>query len=297
MVPDLYQFISKNAVIELLEAAVIEDQGVEYTDITSKLLVDSKEKAQASIRSRSVGRLCGAALLQGCCLHAGALVADEIDVHLTDGARLARGSAIATLRGSLRGLLAVERVALNLLTHLSGIATLTARYVEAASGTKARIYDTRKTHLGLRGLEKYAVACGGGHSHRMGLYDAVLVKDNHIAHIPPNQLTDRLAEMIAQARAMRKPPTFIEIEVDTLDQLKRVLPAAPDIVLLDNMKLDQLRSAVSIRDRLCPGIELEASGGVNLETVTGIARTGVDRIAVGAITHSAPALDIGMDIL
>lgn len=292
---DPHQFVEAGELVALIEKARIEDLGRDRFDITSSLLIESDRGGQASIRARAAGRLSGAALVPGVIAAYDTVI--ELASPLADGSPLRAGAVIATLRGPLRSLLAVERVALNLLTHLSGIATLTARYVEAVGGTKARIYDTRKTHLGLRGLEKYAVVCGGGHSHRKGLHDAVLVKDNHLAHIPPDQLTEQLVKMVAKARAMPTPPAFIEIEVDTLDQLKRVLPAGPDIVLLDNMKLDQLRSAVSIRDRMSPGVELEASGGVNLETVTGIARTGVDRIAVGAITHSAPALDIGMDIL
>jgi nicotinate-nucleotide pyrophosphorylase (carboxylating) len=292
---DLAQFVNARDASALIARARAEDLGPDGRDVTSELLIDTDRTGEASIRSRVVGRLCGAALLPAVVEAYDPTVA--LDAKLDDGARLIPGSIIAAVRGPLRSLLAIERVALNLLTHLSGIATLTARHVEAVGGTKARIYDTRKTHAGLRNLEKYAVACGGGHPHRMGLHDAVLVKDNHIAHVPPAELGDRLAALVAEARAVRPAPAFVEIEVDTLEQLKLVLPAGPDIVLLDNMKLDQLRSAVSIRDRMAPGVELEASGGVNLETVTAIARTGVDRIAVGAITHSAPALDIGMDIL
>ena len=206
------------------------------------------------------------------------------------------GDVVGTLSGSLRGILAVERVLLNLLTHLSGIATLTAAYVAQVAGTSADIYDTRKTIPGLRDLAKYAVACGGGCNHRMGLHDAVLVKDNHIAHIAPAELPGALARMVVAARAAKPRPTFVEIEVDTLDQLRAVLPTGPDIVLLDNMAPDQLRDAVALRNAAAPGVLLEASGGVTLETVGAIARTGVDRIAVGALTHSAPALDLGLDI-
>ena len=224
----------------------------------------------------------------------------ELDVKLDDGAALKPAAVVAHVRGPLRALLAMERVALNFLTHLCGIASLTARYVEAVRGTQAGIYDTRKTIPGLRRLAKYAVTCGGGHAHRVGLHDAVLVKDNHIAAVPLDRLTDFVADMVRRAAALQPPPAFVEVEVDTIEQLKRVLPAMAaspgSIVLLDNMKLDQLRTAVNVRNQAAPGVLLEASGGVGLDTVIGIARTGVDRIAVGALTHSAPALDLGLDV-
>jgi nicotinate-nucleotide pyrophosphorylase (carboxylating) len=190
---------------------------------------------------------------------------------------------------------------LNLLGRLSGIATLTRQYVAAVEGTKARIYDTRKTTPGWRRLEKYAVRMGGGHNHRTGLFDAVLIKDNHLAFSVGQGLT--LAEAVRQARRCvesapkpgHKEPLLIEVEVDTLEQLEQVLAATPDMVLLDNMRPDELREAVAMRDRLAQQIELEASGGVNLATVAEIARTGIERISVGALTHSAAALDVGLD--
>ena len=141
-----------------------------------------------------------------------------------------------------------------------------------------------------------APVCGGGHSHRLGLYDAVLVKDNHIAHLGLDRLTQSLSEAVAKARALKPAVAFVEVEVDTLEQLERVLPAGPDIILLDNMTTQQMREAVALRDRVAPRVELEASGGVNLDTVRDIARTGVERIAIGALTHSAPSLDLGLDI-
>lgn len=294
MPPPLHSFTTQSQLADLIARARAEDLGDPPRDLTSELLVPADEQGEAVLRSRAVGRLAGAALL-----HTVAKAYDPaitLDVTLDDGDKLVPGAVIARVAGPLRSLLAMERVALNLLTHLSGVATLTARYVEAVGGSKARICDTRKTHLGLRGLEKYAVVCGGGVSHRIGLYDAVLVKDNHLARIRFPELAEFTGDVVRRARSVTPPPAFVEIEVDSLEQLKAVLPAGPDLVLLDNMKLDQLRSAVSIRDRIAPAVELEASGGVNLETVTAIARTGVDRIAVGAITHSAPALDIGMDM-
>ena len=185
---------------------------------------------------------------------------------------------------------------MNFVTHLSGIATLTSQYVQAVKGTNAVICDTRKTIAQMRSLAKYAVACGGGVNHRMGLFDAVLIKDNHIAGIAPDDLTHALISAIIKARAAQPPPAFIEVEVDTLEQLRRVLLCAADMILLDNMSPPQLREAVAMRDADAPQVQLEASGGVTLDNVRAIAESGVDRIAVGQITHSAPALDMGLDI-
>jgi nicotinate-nucleotide pyrophosphorylase (carboxylating) len=202
-------------------------------------------------------------------------------------------------------LLTGERILLNLIGRLSGIATLTRRYVDAVAGTGARIYDTRKTTPGWRRLEKYAVRLGGGHNHRTGLFDAILIKDNHLAlgaagqgaaHLSPAQAVRRardLAQSMAAAKSAE--PLIVEVEVDTLGQLALVLEESPDIVLLDNMPPDVLREAVALRNRVASGIELEASGGVTLESVTEIAGTGVERISVGALTHSATNLDVGLD--
>ena len=204
-----------------------------------------------------------------------------------------------------RSLLSGERIFLNLIGRLSGIATLTRRYVEAIAGSGARIYDTRKTTPGWRRLEKYAVRLGGGHNHRTGLYDAILIKDNHLAlgaagqgaaHLSPAQAVRRARELVeSMAAAQSGEPLIVEVEVDTLEQLAMVLGEGPDIVLLDNMPPDVLTQAVDLRDRVAPGIELEASGGVTLETVARIAATGVERISVGALTHSAGSLDVGLD--
>ena len=205
-------------------------------------------------------------------------------------------------------MLQVERPMLNLLGRLSGIATLTREFVEAAAGTKARIYDTRKTTPGWRRLEKYAVGCGGGWNHRTGLFDAVLIKDNHLAlgagsadseagYTPAEAVVRARRFIEEQAPAPARQEMIIEVEVDTLDQLDEVLLAEPDIVLLDNMGAAELREAVRRRDARNPRVELEASGGVSLETVRAIASTGVERISVGALTHSALCLDIGLDWL
>ncbi|MFH1919681.1 MAG: carboxylating nicotinate-nucleotide diphosphorylase [Planctomycetota bacterium] len=231
-----------------------------------------------------------------------------------DGQPARPGDRIARIEGPAASLLTAERPVLNLLGRLSGIATLTRAYVEAVAGTKARIYDTRKTTPGWRRLEKYAVRAGGGCNHRTGLFDAVLIKDNHLALGAQSTGTDAKrwsaaarytpAEAVTRARRFVQQRAsgasdrrmIIEIEVDTLQQLKEVLPAGPDIVLLDNMSPAELAEAVECRNSVNPGVELEASGGVRLETIGRIASSGVDRISVGALTHSAVWLDVGMDI-
>jgi nicotinate-nucleotide pyrophosphorylase (carboxylating) len=298
MTIDLRRYIAPGDLNRLIRAARTEDLGPRPCDITSRLLIPAGARAAAELRARSAGRWCGAALLPP--------IARVFDRHIrvelvrADGADLEPGSVAARFTGPLRSVLAMERVALNFVTHLSGIATLTARYVAAVAGTRAVICDTRKTLPGLRALEKYAVVCGGGVSHRFGLHDAILVKDNHLAHWGAGDFTAALGAALAKARRLDPAPAFIEVEVDTLDQLARVLaleaPARPDLVLLDNMTRRQLARAVAIRNRTAPSVRLEASGGINLRTVAGIAATGVDRISVGSLTHSAPALDLGLDI-
>ena len=211
-----------------------------------------------------------------------------------DGERLEPGAEIARVSGPMRDLLAMERTALNFLQRLSGVATLTARFVAEVAGTRAVILDTRKTTPGWRALEKYAVRCGGGTNHRIGLYDAVLIKDNHLAWLESGG--DPIGRAVGEARRLAPAGTkFIEVEVDTMEQLDRALEVGPDIILVDNLGPDLLAEAVRRRDARAPGILLEASGGVTLATVGDLARSGVDRISVGALTHSAPALDIGLD--
>ncbi|NUQ64248.1 MAG: carboxylating nicotinate-nucleotide diphosphorylase, partial [Pirellulales bacterium] len=223
-----------------------------------------------------------------------------------DGQAVAAGAAVARIEGPARALLTAERLVLNLLGRMSGIATLTREYVNAVSGTKARIYDTRKTTPGWRRLEKYAVRCGGGRNHRTGLFDAVLIKDNHLAlgvdpalgipvRFTPAEAVVRARRFLAESAAMSQGTPIVEVEVDTLEQLDEVLQAGPDIVLLDNMSPAMLAEAVLRRDRAGSAAELEASGGVNLVTVRQIALSGVDRISVGALTHSAVSLDVGLD--
>ncbi|MBI1335534.1 MAG: carboxylating nicotinate-nucleotide diphosphorylase [Phycisphaera sp.] len=250
---------------------------------------------RALLTTRQEGILCGAALWQRIARAYHPDITIEYRSH--DGDRIQKGTVVAAYAGSLDAILRMERVALNFTCHLSGVATLTRLYVDAVAGTRARITDTRKTLPGLRGLQKYAVACGGGLNHRIGLYDAVLVKDNHIAHLKPQELPHALSDMAHKARSLNPPPAFIEVEVDHLEQLRAVLTTPIDIVLLDNMSPDALQRAVQLRNTLAPGVLLEASGGVTLQTVRDIALTGVDRIAIGALTHSAPSLDLGLDTL
>jgi nicotinate-nucleotide pyrophosphorylase (carboxylating) len=209
---------------------------------------------------------------------------------VANGGAAAAGETLLTVRGEARALLTAERVALNFVQRLSGVATLTAKFVEAVRGTRAKILDTRKTTPGWRRLEKEAVACGGGMNHRFGLFDLVLIKDNHLAALR-NASPNAIAAAVQRARH-RFPGLKVEVEADTLEQVQEALAAAADIILLDNMTLDQLRTAVQA---IGTKAQSEASGGVNLSTVRGIAETGVDFISVGALTHSARAVDIALD--
>lgn len=276
---------------ELVRLALREDLG-EAGDVTSDSVVGPDRRGAAAIASREAGVLAGVGVA--------AVVLEEADADarwvasLEDAAVLTPGAVVGRLEGNARDLLRCERIILNLLGRLCGIATLTSRYAEAVAGSKARVYDTRKTTPGWRLLEKFAVRCGGGQNHRTGLYDAVLIKDNHLALADEAGLTPGGA--VSRARE-QQPGRVIEVEVDTLNQLRDVLPAGPDIVLLDNMSNDQLREAIAQRDKAAPGVVLEASGGVRLSTIGPIAATGVDRISVGALTHSAIGLDLGLDWL
>lgn len=266
-------------------------------DITSLVSIEDDALAEARLIAKSAGVFSGQVmfdLLREA--YAGPLSVLE---SIADGTDLAPGMVVARISGSLRLLLGIERTLLNFLQRLCGVATLTHRYVVAVAGTPARIYDTRKTIPGWRQLDKYAVRCGGGTNHRMGLHDAILVKDNHIADVGRGRLAFRVFELLNEAATLDPQPHFVEIEVDTLEQLDEVFTVVGvDVVLIDNFTPEQMREAVNRRDAagLKGKVQLEASGGINLESVRRIAETGVERIAVGAITHSAPALDIGMDI-
>lgn len=274
----------------ILRWGLKEDLG-DAGDLTSQAVIDPERRWGARIVARRAGVVAGLpslAILSG--LRGGSI---EVEL-LADDGPVEEGRSIARLSGPARELLAVERTMLNLLSRLSGVATFTARYVAAVAGTKARICDTRKTTPGWRRLEKYAVRVGGGLNHRAGLFDAVLVKDNHLAEIARRE-PDPIPWAVARARKRAPRGVVVEIEVDSLSQLAQALDARPDIVLLDNMTPQTLSVAVEMRDLRAPGVLLEASGGVSLDSVAEIARSGVDRISVGAITHSAPALDLALD--
>lgn len=282
----------------IVQLAVAEDLGG-LQDWTTLALVSEARRGAASIVAREAGIVAG---MPSVSIVIELMNADlEADILVRDGDEVAAGATLLTLSGTVRDLLTVERTLLNLLSRLMGIATLAGRYVALTAGTKAMVYDTRKTTPGWRRLEKYAVRCGGACNHRMGLYDAILIKDNHLAQYE-NFATDPAAAVRYVREFLQKPNLgaslrnlVIEIEVDTLEQLGEVLPAQPEIVLLDNMSPATLRQAVKMRDELAPGVLLEASGGVNLETMREVASSGVDRISVGALTHSARSLDLGLD--
>jgi len=278
----------------LIRMAMEEDLG--SGDVTTNLLFKDGAIAEARVVSREEIVVAGMPVLEEILRQYDERL--KMAAHFRDGQSAHVGNKLATIRGPLRSLLSAERVMLNFLQRLSGIATMTSRYVRAVKGTKAKIYDTRKTIPGWRLLEKYAVRCGGGYNHRLGLYDGVLIKDNHMAELG-NSFPARIRRLVDDAKGV-KGIKFIAVEVDHVDdQLNHVLKIPGiDIVLLDNMGQWQLRHAVEMRDEMCgkgKGPLLEASGNVNLNNVCEIAQCGVDRIAVGAITHSASAVDIGVD--
>lgn len=296
-------FPSFDEIKPLILLAKAEDLGPQSDDITSRLALPDTAVGVGTLVQKQVGIVCGLPLVEMVCrayderLRVEQIPGFHLDViegRFSD----ARATPLLRVRGPLRSLLSAERVILNFLQHLSGIATLTHRFVKRVEGTGARIYDTRKTIPGLRALAKYAVRCGGGHNHRFGLFDGVLIKDNHLTHLPSRELAHFLTQIVSQVRNL-SPRPFVEVEVDTLEQLEEVLKVEGiDLVLLDNMDCPTMHRAVEMRDASGKRgrLQLEASGGVTLETVRPIALSGVDRISVGAITHSAPALDIGLEI-
>jgi nicotinate-nucleotide pyrophosphorylase (carboxylating) len=283
----------------LVELAREEDFGSQG-DITAALLPMTTAQATGVWRltARQTGRFCGRDLIPELL----ALLAPEVRVDPVglkpEGADVERGTTIAQFNGRIVQMLAAERVLLYFLQRLSCIATLTHRFVEAVAGTHAKIFDTRKTTPGFRDLERYAVRVGGGHNHRLGLYDAVLIKDNHLAGVPLERLAHTLFEMFNALERLATKPNFVEVEVDSLEQLEEVFKVVGvDVVLLDNFNLADLRRAVRLRDEsgLRGKVELEASGGVTLDNVRDIAQTGVERVSVGALTHSAVAFDLALD--
>ncbi|MBW3538647.1 MAG: nicotinate-nucleotide diphosphorylase [Planctomycetes bacterium] len=307
----------RESAARLIELALAEDLGA-AGDLTSQALIEPGRRAEILVVARARGVLSGGPVAE--------LVFERLDPHvewrpkLPDGSTLKPGDVVASVAGPLRSLLAGERTALNFLTHLSGIATLTRAFVDAVDGTSATILDTRKTLPGGRALAKYAVRCGGGCNHRLGLFDGCLIKDNHLSAWAEGDAQRSIAAAVRRARdalakgsdpfaeerlsqGLRRTPAkgsdpvgmTVEVEVDSLAQLRDALEGEPDIVLLDNMPPDMLREAARLRDAQAPHVLLEASGGVTLETVRDIAECGVERISVGALTHSAPALDLAFD--
>lgn len=262
-------------------------------DLTCQALVEDDQSGEIDVVSRESGVLAGVAVAERVFAQFDERVSWR--TRLEDGEPLEPGTIIATVTGPLASLLIGERTALNFLGPLSGVASLTRRFVDRVQGTDAVVLDTRKTLPGYRRLQKYAVRCGGGTNHRMGLYDGVMIKDNHLAGWRERHGAGRIADAITRAREANEGWVTIEVEVDSLQQFEEALGATPDIVLLDNFSLTDLRAAVARRNEDAPDVRLEASGGVNLETIADIARTGVDRISVGALTHSAVNLDIGFD--
>ena len=281
----------------ILKLARQEDLGA-HGDLTTLLMPVYHAVGEWYLVTRQPGRFCGRAVLPAM-LQA---LAPEVRLDWTDPRGDAHdvpaGQTIARFSGLVCQMLAAERTLLNFLQRLSGVATLTSRFVAAAAGTHAKIYDTRKTTPGLRTLERYAVRCGGGHNHRTGLYEAVLIKDNHLADIPTDRLAHAVFEMLNRVETLPIRPAFVEVECDTLEQYAELLKVVGlNVILLDNFELDELRTAVRLRNDagLRGKVELEASGGITLENVRAVAETGVERIAVGAITHSAPILDLSLD--
>ncbi|MBI1683896.1 carboxylating nicotinate-nucleotide diphosphorylase [Caulobacter hibisci] len=267
----------------IVDLSLAEDLG-RAGDITGLACIDADARLSVLFASRQDGRVAGLS-----CARLALAALDptaNFEVVTPDGADAAPGTVLARAEGNARAVLAAERTGLNLLGRLSGIATLTRAYVRLVEGTGATIVDTRKTTPGLRALEKYAVRCGGGVNHRFGLDDAILIKDNHVV------ACGGVGEAVRRARAFAGHLVKVEVEVDGLNQLEDALKHGPDVVMLDNFSLDDLKTAVALAKGRAV---LEASGGVNLTTVRAIAQTGVDVISVGALTHSAPVLDIGLD--
>jgi nicotinate-nucleotide pyrophosphorylase (carboxylating) len=264
------------------------DEDLRYgPDVTSVATVDADAVALADVVARARGVLCGVPVALAILEMVG-ISADGVGVLARDGDLVEPGTEALRIAGPLRPLLLAERTLLNFMTHLSGIATATSEWVRALEGTGCVVRDTRKTIPGLRQLEKYAVRCGGGQNHRMGLGDAALIKDNHVV------ATGGIGAALEAVRALA-PGLELEVECDTLDQVREAVAMGSQLILLDNMDLDQLRSAVAVA-RSMGGIRLEASGGMTLANARAVAETGVDYIAVGALTHSSPALDLALDL-
>lgn len=280
--------LDPDAVAEVVRRTVAEDL-IGGVDVTSVATIPADQRSRATFVARRPGVVAGlpvaAAVIDAVCGDE----ASDIVFLVDDGDRVAPGSKLAEVTAPTRLLLTAERSALNLLCHLSGVATLTRRWADALAGTATTVRDTRKTTPGLRALEKYAVRCGGGENHRMGLSDMALVKDNHVV------AAGGVAEAFARVRELQD-GLRVEIEVDSLDGLRVAIEAGADEILIDNFAADDMRRAVALRDELNPSVRLEASGGLTIDDAAVVAGTGVDHLAVGELTHSAPVLDIGLDL-
>ncbi len=297
----MHPFPLESDLRDLIHLAKRED--MQGDDVTSRLMIPEGQVGVGTFLQKETGIACGLPIVEMVC-HA---YDERLRVEMIPGFHMeiiegrfsdARSTPLLRVRGPMRSLLSAERVILNFLQHLGGVATQTQRFVRRVAGTSAKIYDTRKTIPGFRALDKYAVRCGGGFNHRIGLYDGLLVKDNHLAHVPLREMSAFLSKVIATSRA-EDATRFVEVEVDNLEQLHEVLKVdGVGVVLLDNMDCPNMERAVQMRDTAGRrgSVELEASGGVTLETVRQIAATGIERIAVGALTHSSPALDVGLDV-
>lgn len=311
---ELYADLNATGLVRrLFELAREEDLGHDWEvgDITSRAFVPGYIRGRADVVFRNPGVVAGMAALDDLLFIFKADV--DLTVHIQDGETATAGSVVASLDGDMRSILRAERTLLNLVSRMSGIATRTALFVQqaASQGGKAAVYDTRKTTPGLRVLEKYSVRCGGGMLHRIGLYDAAMIKDNHLASVrglagsdgPEGFVRDvKNAVRKANDEAPRAGLRFVELEVDAIEQLRAILDAGGcgvDVVLLDNMSASELRQAAALRDASSVGrrLSLEASGGVTLETIAEIAATGVDRVSTGSLTHQATWLDVGLDVM
>lgn len=280
--------LDPDAVAATVRAAVVEDL-MGGIDVTSAATIPAEHRSTATFGARQAGVIAGlavaAAVIETVCGDTTSAFVALVD----DGTRVEPSTAVAEVTAPTRLLLTAERTALNLLCHLSGVATVTRRWADALEGTSAVVRDTRKTTPGLRALEKYAVRCGGGSNHRMGLSDMALVKDNHVA------AAGGISEAYRRVRELAA-TIPVEIEVDSLDGLREAIEVGADEVLIDNFTPDEMRAAVALRDELNAAVRLEASGGLTLEVARAVAATGVDYIAVGELTHSARVLDIGLDL-
>jgi nicotinate-nucleotide pyrophosphorylase (carboxylating) len=280
--------LTQQSIRAVVDLALAED--APWGDVTSELLIPASATAIATMTAREPGVFSGAEVFETVMRAVDSAI--DVRVLVADGDSFAAGADLAVVEGNARAILRAERVALNLVQRMSGIATITARYVAEVAGTRARVVDTRKTTPGLRALERHAVRSGGGHNHRFSLSDAVLAKDNHLAVLTADG-TD-LETALRAVRARLSHTTHLEVEVDRIDQIAPVLAAGVDTIMLDNFTLDELREGVTL---IAGRALVEASGNVSLTSIRSIAETGVDVISVGALTHSVRALDFGLDVV